>query len=225
MKMPSSAPSSRRWSTLLLLVSFFVTALHHLPTVCAQFNEADCLSCVESVSTDDFFNATKTYCEVGEIGSGNYQCVSDLSSLCTDNENTTYSYEWSCDPDLLAGAAAAFLGLAFGLAICFYCCIGVVVLAIVGGIVACVVLCVRRSNRPPQQQYAGAPQLVVLPGTLATSTNKTTTILIPNAAVLPAQTGLAGGMNSPYHQPSYQSSYDDNNNNSNNNINNNNEKA
>jgi hypothetical protein len=202
--MPAS-PSSRFLSTLLS-VSLFATALHYLPTVRAQFNEADCVRCVESVSSDDAFNSSKTYCEVGEIGSGTYQCVSFLSIVCSDNENTTYDSNWECDPDLLLGTAA-FLGLAFGIVIFYYCCIAVVSLAIVGGIVACVFICVRGSSNR-QQQYAGAPPPMVQPGTLATSTDQTTMMMMMNAdaAVLPAQTGLAGGMNSPYYQPSYDNS-------------------
>jgi hypothetical protein len=113
--MPSSSPSSRHWSTVLVLVSLFVAAFHHLPAVHAQFNEADCLSCVGDF--EDAFNTTtaKVYCEVGEIGSGTYQCVSYLdnidSDLCSNNENTTHTYDWSCDPDLFEDAAGAVLGI------------------------------------------------------------------------------------------------------------------
>jgi hypothetical protein len=202
--MPTS-PTSRLWSTLLL-VSLFVTAFHYLPTVRAQYNEADCVSCVESVSSDDYSsNFTKTYCEVGVIGSGIYQCVEFGSDLCSDNVDTTYDFGWSCDSDLSTGAATAFLGFALGLVILYYCCAAAVSLAIIGGIVACVYFCVRGSSNR-QQQYAGAPPPMVQPGTLATATDKTTTMMTANGAVLPAQSGLANGMDTPYHQPSYDNS-------------------
>jgi hypothetical protein len=214
----TTMPSCSR--SVLLLVSLFVAAFHHLPTVRAQFNEADCLSCVGDYEGAFNFTNPKIYCEVGEIGSGTYECVSYQdnidSDLCSDNENTTHAYDWSCDPDLFEDAAGAFLGLAIGLVICFWVCIAVVGVAIVGGIVACVLCCVRGSKRSPQQQYAGASPPMVLPGTMATSTDKTTTqMMTANAAVMPAQTGLASGMDSPYHPPTY----DDNNNNNNNNNN------
>jgi hypothetical protein len=205
--MPSSSPSSRRWSTLFLLVSFFVAALHHLPTVRAQFNEADCLSCVGDYEDAFNFTTAKIYCEVGEIGSGTYKCISHQDSLCSGNENATHTYDWSCDPDLFAGAAAAVVGLAFGVIICYYCCGAVVVLAIVGGIIACVVCCcLRGSNHQIVNNSTPVPQVMVLPVPIATSSDTTTMMMTANAAVLPAQTGLAGGMDSPYHQPSYDNS-------------------
>jgi hypothetical protein len=145
--MPSS---SRRWSTLLL-VSLFVAALHYLSTVRAQFNETDCLRCVGD-EIDEAFNFTKTYCEVGDIGSGTYQCVDIGSDLCSDNEHHIHTSDWSCDSDWedVIDAAA---GLAVGLIVFFWCCGAVVVAVIVGGIVACLVCCVRGSSNR-QQQYA-----------------------------------------------------------------------
>jgi hypothetical protein len=195
--MPSSS-SSCLWSTLLL-VSLFVAAFHHLPTVRAKFNETDCMSCVGEI--DETFKFNKTYCEVGDSGSGTYQCVDfDDSNLCSGHQHTIHTFDdWSCDHDLVEAVAAA-AGLAFGLIVCFWCCGAVVVVAIVGGIVACVVCSVRGSSNR-QQRYAVAPPPMVLPGTLRTSTDKTT-MMTADAAVLPAQTGLAGGMDSPYYQPS-----------------------
>jgi hypothetical protein len=200
MTMPSS--SSRRWSAHLL-VSLFVMALHHLPNVRAKFNETDCLRCVGD-EIDEAFNFTKTYCEVGEIGSGTYQCVDIDSDLCSDNEHHIHTSDWECDPDW-EGVIDAAEDLAIGLIVFFWCCGSVVVAAIIGGIIACVCCCGRKSNRPPQQPYPGAPPPMVLPGTLTTASDKTTTTTA-DEAVLPAQTGLDDNMESPYYQPSYDNS-------------------
>jgi hypothetical protein len=201
--MPSSF--SRRWSTLLL-VSLFVAAFHHLPTVRAKFNETDCMSCVGEI--DETFKFNKTYCEVGDSGSGNYQCVDfEDTNLCSGHQHTIHTIDdWSCDPDWEEVIDAAE-DLAIGLIVFFWCCGAVVVAAIVGGIIACVCCCGRKSNRPPQQQYPVAPPPMVLPGTLTTSTDKTTTA---DAAVMPAQTGLDYNMESPYFQPSYDNNSNNN---------------
>jgi hypothetical protein len=210
MTMPS--PPAYRPLSLVLITIFLTLYLPH--STHAAFNEAACLSCIgtddSSLNATEFasVNLNYTYCEVGVVGTGTYQCIPSgnnvTSNLC--NDAIPYFFDFQCNGDLDDVIKAA-KGIAIGFIILIIVCC----LAITGGIAACVYCCVRSGNNnnnnrgAPGGQYPPAPQqqqqqqpMLVLPGTIMEKTTATS---------LPAQTGLTTE-ETPY-QPS---SYDSNNN-------------